>query len=40
MIDTSRLESLEALDPEGVPVSLGHLWRDRPIVHALVRHFG
>jgi hypothetical protein len=40
MIDVSRLDALEVLTPDGDPVPLGTLWRDRPVVLALVRHFG
>jgi len=40
MEDLSRLESRTVLDPAGVEVPLGSLWRDRPVVLALVRQFG
>lgn len=35
-----QLAKLTALDPDGQPVELGSLWRDRPVVLAFVRHFG
>ena len=31
---------IEVLDGEGAPVRLGGLWASRPVVLALVRHFG
>jgi hypothetical protein len=37
MNDVSRIE---VLDPRGVPVQLRTLWSDRPVVLAMVRHFG
>ena len=39
----ARVEALAALevqDVEGKPVRLGTLWKDGPIVLALIRHFG
>lgn len=35
-----ELDDLTALDPEGTPVRLGELWRERPVVLVFVRHFG
>ena len=40
MTEVNRLEALEVLTPDGDPVPLGSLWRDRPVVLVLVRHFG
>lgn len=35
-----RLAAATALDLEGETVTLGTLWRDKPVVLAFVRHFG
>ena len=35
-----RFEDVYVLDTAGRPVSLPSLWAERPIVLALVRHFG
>lgn len=40
MIDARALEKLELLDPDGEPIPMGNIWQDRPVVLALVRHFG
>lgn len=32
--------SVRLLAPDGTRVRLGELWRERPVVLALVRHFG
>ena len=40
MTQTTRFEALEVLTPEGDPVPLGSLWRERSVVLVLVRHFG
>jgi hypothetical protein len=34
------LASLTVLDEHGTSIELGTLWRDKPAVIALVRHFG
>ncbi len=34
------LRDIEVLDPEGHPLRLGDLWRDRTVVLAFIRHFG
>ena len=34
------LAAMTVLDPEGKPVALGTLWRDKPAVLVFVRHFG
>jgi hypothetical protein len=36
----ARLAPLTALDERGASVTLGGLWRSRPVVLAFVRHFG
>lgn len=36
----TRLSGIELSDWEGNPVRLGSLWRDRPVVLVLIRHFG
>ena len=35
-----KLSSIEVLDPDGHPVKLGSLWREKPVVLVFVRHFG
>ncbi len=35
-----RLAAIKVLDEHGAEVALGTLWKDRPAVVALVRHFG
>ncbi|HJM88811.1 MAG TPA: hypothetical protein QF624_04175 [Dehalococcoidia bacterium] len=37
---TPALDDLDVLDSGGVSVRLGTLWIDRPVLLALVRHFG
>jgi hypothetical protein len=34
------LENVTVLDPDGKPVRLGDLWRERTVVLAFIRHFG
>jgi hypothetical protein len=34
------LHDVTVLDPDGQPVRLGDLWRERTVVLAFVRHFG
>lgn len=34
------LDHLDVLDPDGVAVRLGTLWAERPVLLALIRHFG
>jgi hypothetical protein len=34
------LAKLTVQDPEGKPVELGTLWRDKPAVLVFIRHFG
>ena len=34
------LAKLEVLDEAGVPIELGTLWQDRPVVLVFLRHFG
>lgn len=38
--DAGELAAIEVLDPTGRALPLGSFWRERPIVLALVRHFG
>lgn len=38
--DARRFAALRAIDGDGQPVTLGDLWRDRPVVLVFVRHFG
>lgn len=38
--DAGTLAALEVLDPAGRSVRLGSFWSERPVVLALVRHFG
>ena len=40
MSNPAPLESLEVVSPDGDAVPMGTLWRDRPVVLVLVRHFG
>jgi hypothetical protein len=40
MFDAMELSELPLLDPDGDQIEAGSLWRDRPVVLALVRHFG
>jgi hypothetical protein len=35
-----RLGAVEVLTPEGDTVALASLWSERPILLALIRHFG
>jgi hypothetical protein len=37
---TSSFADTTVLDERGNPTVLGSLWQDRPILLALVRHFG
>lgn len=37
---TLDLDDIVVLDPSGAPQCLGALWAERPVVLALVRHFG
>ncbi|MGD9932506.1 MAG: hypothetical protein AB7T37_02215 [Dehalococcoidia bacterium] len=36
----SRLGNAMVLDTEGQPVRLGSRWEEKPIVLAMIRHFG
>jgi len=36
----SRLASIEILDDQGNPVTVGSAWRDRPALLVFIRHFG
>lgn len=36
----SKLAEIEVLDTEGKSVRLGDLWGERPIILAMIRHFG
>jgi hypothetical protein len=38
--DAGALAAAIVLDPAGAPVCLGALWRERPAVLVLLRHFG
>jgi hypothetical protein len=40
MIDIQRLQTVNVLDPDGAEVALASLWEHRPVVLAMVRHFG
>jgi hypothetical protein len=35
-----KLGEIEVLDPNGATVRLGSLWDGRPILLAMIRHFG
>lgn len=35
-----QLAAVEVLDPAGKSVRLGTLWESRPIILAMIRHFG
>ena len=37
---TPRLDGVQVVNPAGEAVRLGSLWAGRPVVLALVRHFG
>lgn len=34
------LAGVEVLDPSGAPMRLGDLWARRPVLLAMIRHFG
>lgn len=34
------LDGLQVLDPDGAPHPVTSLWEERPVVLALIRHFG
>ena len=36
----AKLAEVSVLDTEGKSVRLGDLWKGRPIVLAMIRHFG
>jgi len=36
----SRLSGIQVLDTQGQAVTLGALWRERPVVLVFIRHFG
>lgn len=36
----ARLAELTVLDPEGASVRLGFQWAEKPVLLALIRHFG
>ena len=38
--DASALAQLPVLDARGEPTRLGTVWAERPVVLALIRHFG
>lgn len=40
MVRAADLAALRVLNDRGDVLELGELWRDRPAVLALVRHFG
>jgi hypothetical protein len=40
LVHTEDLATLDILDDAGQPVRVGTLWKERPAVIALVRHFG
>ncbi len=35
-----KLTNLTVLDPAGEEVPMASLWQDRPVLLALIRHFG
>jgi hypothetical protein len=35
-----RLAEATVLDPDGNPVRLGTFWDERPVILAMIRHFG
>jgi hypothetical protein len=37
---STRLAGIELEDWRGEPVTLGTLWRERPVVLVFIRHFG
>ena len=36
----TKLAGIELSNWEGVPVRLGSLWKDQPVVLVFIRHFG
>ena len=40
MDQLTGLDDLHVLDPEGVTHPVTSLWAERPVVLALIRHFG
>lgn len=34
------LGEVEVFDPTGMGLTLGSLWEDRPVLLAMIRHFG
>lgn len=40
MSTVEKLSNIELSDWQGVPVRLGDLWKERPVVLVFIRHFG
>lgn len=36
----TRLQDIEVLRPDGSPARLGDAWSEKPVILAMIRHFG